>query len=113
ALADPDRRAGRLDVRRVLPRGLERRVSRSRADDTARCGRERVAGACRDRAPRVASGRGRALRSRPLGAVPRRLDLVRVLDRVAPADANALPGGTRPCCTHAPPPGARVLLAVA
>src|SRR5581483_6868478 len=113
-LADHGRRTRRLVRRRLLPSRTERRVPRGRARGAAARGGELPAGAGRDRTPRRAAGRRRPLRSGPGVAVRRRRDLVRLLDGVAPLDADPVPGSARArarAAAHAARRGSVVLLA--
>ena len=90
---DPDRRLHRGDdVRHLQHRGDRRRPLGRTGAAAPACLCHR-AGADVERLPRRAAARRRALRARAIAAVPRRRDLVRVLDGNAARDADAVPGG--------------------
>ena len=94
-LADPGRRVRRRNRLRLLRRRRGRSAALGRTRAAAADGRGRAAGTGVDRTPRRAAPRRRALRARPCRAVSHRRRLVRVRDRLAARDADAVPGGAR------------------
>ena len=95
-LDDPRRRVRRRDrrSRSSAPARAARsgRSCRSHSSRPPPASRRRAAA---DGASRRPAARRRALRCGPRAAVPRRRALVRLLDRLDPRDAHALPGGAR------------------